>query len=310
MTGAASSAVKRSPRTSSSPVASMTAPREPPMPVISRIAPVVLEALAHRRVSAGRSRCVGQHVGTEQADEQREVGVAEERDEVVGDPRARRRRRTRSAPAGRGSAAGRDRAVGGASRRVVLDPASSGLLLEHRLVGSSSVSGSSRGRRSSPEDEVVTIAVTGPSTRPYNSQVPRGSRAGRRWRPRPVPGSRRRSRRRCRPRARRPCAASRPARLGRGRTRHGRGQHDLHVHVDRGEDRRHRRRPARTAAAGRRPPLTSTSTIFLKAPMACSIAPMSTPKPMSRPTSAMISPNPSGDRPRVPVKPTPVARPR
>src|SRR5688572_29996076 len=75
VTGAASSAVKRSARILSSPVSLMTAPRDPPMPVMSRIAPVVCEALAHRHVSALRAQgASAEHVGTEQADEQREVG--------------------------------------------------------------------------------------------------------------------------------------------------------------------------------------------------------------------------------------------
>jgi hypothetical protein len=39
-------------------------------------------------------------------------------------------------------------------------------------------------------------------------------------------------------------------------------------------------------------PLTSIVTIFRKAPIEWSIAPISTPKPMSRPTTAMISPKP------------------
>ena len=44
--------------------------------------------------------------------------------------------------------------------------------------------------------------------------------------------------------------------------------------------------------------------------MAWSSDPMSTPKPISRPTLAMISPKPAVIAVIVAVKPTPVARPR
>ena len=48
----------------------------------------------------------------------------------------------------------------------------------------------------------------------------------------------------------------------------------------------------------------------LNAPVAWSSDPITTPKPMSRPTSAMSSPKPSVIASSVPVNPTPLARPR
>ena len=48
----------------------------------------------------------------------------------------------------------------------------------------------------------------------------------------------------------------------------------------------------------------------LKAPVAWSSEPITTPKPISRPTLAMISPKPAVIASSVPVKPTPLARPR
>ena len=85
VTGAASSAVKRSARIWSSPVSPMTAPRTANAGDEQDRARGV-EALADRRVSAVRAQgASAEHVGTQQPDEQREVGVAEEGDELVGE---------------------------------------------------------------------------------------------------------------------------------------------------------------------------------------------------------------------------------
>ena len=66
------------------------------------------------------------------------------------------------------------------------------------------------------------------------------------------------------------------------------------------------------AYGSRRDPTTRTSALTSrpKTPQACSSDPISTPKPISRPTFVMISPNPVVMALIVPVKPTPVANPR
>ncbi|MNZ91844.1 hypothetical protein D3C78_1108420 [compost metagenome] len=55
---------------------------------------------------------------------------------------------------------------------------------------------------------------------------------------------------------------------------------------------------------------TSACTMRPKAPVACSSEPITTPKPMSRPTLPMISPKPPVMAVSVPAKPTPLASPR
>ena len=99
------------------------------------------------------------------------------------------------------------------------------------------------------------------------------------------------------------------AQVGGGGAGHGRGEDDLHIDVDRGEDRRH------GPGHGVGQPLgpteeTSADTMRLKAPVAWSSDPITTPNPIRRPTLAMISPKPTVIASSVPVKPTPLARPR
>src|SRR5215207_5599336 len=56
--------------------------------------------------------------------------------------------------------------------------------------------------------------------------------------------------------------------------------------------------------------LSSSSTSFWRAPMAVSSVPIRTPKPMSRPTSAIMSPKPCTKVPIVSPNPSPAATPR
>src|SRR5215216_6282239 len=83
-TGAPTSAENRPPSTSSRFVSPITAPSEPPTPVISKISPVVW--LIHGLPGALQPcRGTEDHISAQQADEQRKVGVAEEGDEGVGE---------------------------------------------------------------------------------------------------------------------------------------------------------------------------------------------------------------------------------
>ena len=107
VTGAASSAVKRSARTVSSPVSWMTAPRVPPMPVTSPIAPAVWKPSPIAASVPTESTVRQQPRRHRAADDQRAVPALPGRRDLVTNPERTRRHRMRSSAADQNRRAGR-----------------------------------------------------------------------------------------------------------------------------------------------------------------------------------------------------------
>ena len=170
-----------------------------------------VEALAHRRPCTLRAESApAKNVCTEQADEEREVGVADEGDEIIGESEPAK---APKAIITRGTRIGSRQTNNGG---VVVSFSASSVVSCTTIASSTSssfgripVSAAQeqaedqrrRDRRQRPEHE----AVDQPGA---EWDVPEGPRS----RPLPVPESRRRSRRRSRSRGRRTCAANRSGR--------------------------------------------------------------------------------------------------